>query len=302
MTFPRMMLAGAALTLLAAVPAAAESYAEMFPALANDPEMAEVNELLGDLDFRLGTVDLAEANAGLDLGQDYYFLGPLDSAYVLETLWDNPPGAPVLGMVFPTDRTPLHDGWGMVLEYEAMGYVSDEDAEGYDYAALLAEMQADTRSENKWRQDNGYEAIELVGWAEPPSYDRDGRKLYWAQELRFGDSAPNTVNYEIRALGRHGVLIMNMIASMDQLADVRAAAPDLLGMVAYDEGSRYTDFDPSVDKVAAVGIGGLIAGKVAAKAGLLAVALAFLKKGFILLLLPLFWLKNVFTGRKATSA
>lgn len=301
MKFSKMTFAGAALALLAALPAAADSYAEMFPELANDAEMADVNELLAGLDFRRGTVSLGEANASLDLGENYYFLGPVDAAYVLETLWENPPGAPVLGMVFPTDRTPLHDGWGMVLEYEAMGYVSDEDAVGYDYDALLTEMQVDTASQNDWRLENGYESIELVGWAEPPRYDQVGRKLYWAQELRFGDSAPNTVNYEIRALGRHGVLIMNMVASMDQIGDVRAAAPDLLTMVAYDEGSRYSDFDPSMDKVAAVGIGGLIAGKVAAKAGLLAVALAFLKKGFILLLLPLFWLKNMFT-RKPTSA
>ena len=42
-------------------------------------------------------------------------------------------------------------------------------------------------------------------------------------------------------------------------------------------GNTYADFNPSIDKVAAYGIGALIAGKVAAKAGLL--------KGLIALLL-----------------
>ena len=42
---------------------------------------------------------------------------------------------------------------------------------------------------------------------------------------------------------------------------------------------------PSADKVAAYGIGGLIAGKAMAKAGILAIALAFLKKGWILVVL-----------------
>ncbi len=41
-------------------------------------------------------------------------------------------------------------------------------------------------------------------------------------------------------------------------------------MVAFEEGSRYVDFDPDVDQVAAYGIGALVAGKLAAKAGLLA--------------------------------
>jgi uncharacterized membrane-anchored protein len=44
---------------------------------------------------------------------------------------------------------------------------------------------------------------------------------------------------------------------------------------------------PGADKVAAYGIGGLIAGKVLSKAGLFALALAFLKKGWILVVLAL---------------
>lgn len=72
-------------------------------------------------------------------------------------------------------------------------------------------------------------------------------------------------------------------------------------MVSFTEGNRYADYVPGVDTMAAVGIGGLIAGKVAAKAGLLIVLLAFLKKGFILLLLPLFWLKNKFFGKRTGS-
>ena len=52
--------------------------------------------------------------------------------------------------------------------------------------------------------------------------------------------------------------------------------------------------DPGTDTVAAVGIGGLIAAKVAANTGILVVLLAFPKKGFVLLLPPLFRLKNLF--------
>ncbi|MCB1742863.1 MAG: DUF2167 domain-containing protein, partial [Gammaproteobacteria bacterium] len=51
-----------------------------------------------------------------------------------------------------------------------------------------------------------------------------------------------------------------------------------LAMAEFDQGSRYEDFDPSLDKVAAYGIGALVAGKMAAKTGLLAAAIVFLKK------------------------
>ena len=93
-----------------------------------------------------------------------------------------------------------------------------------------------------------------------------------------------------------------MDSALQHIADqVRAAAPDLLAMTEFTEGNRYSDFKPGVDKVAAVGIGGLIAGKVLAKTGLLVMLMAFLKKGFILLLLPLFWLKSAIFGRGKES-
>jgi uncharacterized membrane-anchored protein len=123
-------------------------------------------------------------------------------------------------------------------------------------------------------------------------YDATSRKLYWAKELSFENQPENTLNYNIRALGRKGVLVINFIARIGQLDEVRAATPAVLAMTNFTPGNTYSDFDPSIDTVAKVGIGGLIAGKVLAKTGLIAVALIFLKKFGILLLLPLLGLKK----------
>lgn len=54
-------------------------------------------------------------------------------------------------------------------------------------------------------------------------------------------------------------------------------------MAAFNEGHRYEDFDSSVDKVAAYGIGALVADKVATKTGILAGLLIFLKKFGVLI-------------------
>jgi uncharacterized membrane-anchored protein len=51
-----------------------------------------------------------------------------------------------------------------------------------------------------------------------------------------------------------------------------------------------------MDTVAAVGIGGLIAGKIAAKAGMLALGLVFIKKFFFLVLVPVLWLGRNIKG------
>jgi len=179
---------------------------------------------------------------------------------------------------------------------------SDEDASKTDYDEILQGMQADTEESNKWRAENGYESVDLIGWAETPYYDQEKRVLYWAKELRFGENPEHQLNFNIRVLGRKGVLVQNFVARMDQIERVKADLPAVIEMTSFNEGNQYADFDPSIDKVAAVGIGGLVAGKVLAKTGFLAIALVFLKKGGFLLLLPLFWLKNLFTKRKDKSA
>ncbi|HEX8423074.1 MAG TPA: DUF2167 domain-containing protein, partial [Pyrinomonadaceae bacterium] len=65
---------------------------------------------------------------------------------------------------------------------------------------------------------------------------------------------------------------------------------------------RYADFSSGTDKVAAYGIGALIAGKVAAKVGLFKLALGFIlagKKFILLALIPVAGLVKKFFGGKS---
>lgn len=295
----RSMIFSAVAVAMVASPGFSKSLDEMFPGFSEQLP-AEVLALINDLDFQTGNVTIDNGRVALALTEDYYFLGPKDANHVLTEVWGNPNSPETLGMIFPASASPLHDTWGLEISYEDIGYVSDEDAAGYDYNALLKEMRRDIKSENAWRKESGYPQIELVGWAEPPRYDQAARKLYWAKELKFEGDETNTLNYNIRALGREGVLVMNFIATMDQLPNVMDAAPDVLALANFTPGNTYADFNPSVDKVAAVGIGGLIAGKVLAKSGFLAVALIFLKKFWFLALLPLIWLKKLVFRNKST--
>lgn len=296
----RAILASVLICLLFSAPANARSFAEMFPEYA-DLEAGEARDFLESLDYRQGRIPLSGGFAELQVPEGYYYLGPEHAEKVLTEAWGNPPDdTPPLGMIFPAGLTPIHDGgWAVTITWDPIGYVSDADANEIDYADLLAEMQSDTRDENAWRQENGYETIELIGWAAPPHYDAAARRLHWAKELKFGTDEVHTLNYNMRILGRKGVLVMNFIADMAVLAEVQKALPDVLALASFTEGSRYADFDASIDEVAAVGIGGLIAGKVLAKAGLLATALLFLKKFWILGVLALGGLWRFLTGRRS---
>ena len=76
--------------------------------------------------------------------------------------------------------------------------------------------------------------------------------------------------YEVRVLGRKGVLSLNAVANMAQLPQVKTDMERVMTQVEFTTGNTYTDFNPDIDQVAAYGIGALVAGKLAAKAGLLA--------------------------------
>src|SRR5690606_15524591 len=82
--------------------------------------------------------------------------------------------------------------------------------------------------------------------------------------------------YAIRVLGRKGVLELNAVAGMSQLATVRGEMQRVLPLAEFKTGQSYADFNPDVDEVAAYGIGGLIAGKALAKVGFFAAALKIL--------------------------
>ncbi len=250
--------------------------------------IAWARQLWDSLDRQQGIIKLPNGVATLNVPENFYYLNPNDAEKILVEVWGNPPGAGAntLGMLFPIEGTPFDsDNWGVSIEYIEDGYVSDSDADEIDYDDLLANMQESTRNENKARAEQGYEPIELVGWAANPFYDKQSHKLHWAQELKFGNQSPNTLNYNIRVLGRKGILLLNFIAGMEQKEIIDSKLDTVLALAEFDEGSRYEDFDPSIDKVAAYGLGALVAGKVIAKTGFLAAALIFLKKFGVLIVI-----------------
>ena len=234
---------------------------------------------MASLSPRTGDVKLPNGIVTLHLGSAYYYLAPADAERVLVEAWGNPPGNETQGMIFPAGAQPTDaDTWGIVLTYVEDGYVDDADAAEIDYAELLQQMQADTADMNAQRKADGFPAMQLVGWAEPPRYDAQRKALHWAKVLRIEGASEDTLNYNVRTLGRRGVLEMNFVAGVAQLPQIKGSIDSVLAVPEYDPGHRYADFDPEVDEVAAYGLGAIVAGKVASKLGLLAGGLLLLKK------------------------
>ncbi len=263
----------------------AQDYA---PSPEEQAYLEEMQKVMESLNPQTGEIVLGGDLVTLSVPEEFYFLSADDAETVLVDMWGNPPGQEVLGMLFPASFTPLdYDSWAVTIQYSDDGHVSDHDAIDIDYDELLEEMQDEARAANSDRIDEGYESIEIVGWAEPPHYVASSRKMYWAKEIQFGEMEETTLNYEIRALGRTGVLSMTFIAPTSQLDAINQSREAVLAMAEFNEGRRYEDFDSNIDKVAAYGVGALVAGKVAAKTGVLAGALLLLKKVGIFILIGL---------------
>jgi len=269
----------------------AKPFKEMFPGLEYSDQKTQ--QFVEGLDYKDGINPLTVGGVQLNIPKGFYYLSADHARRVVVDAWGNPPatGENILGMILPSSKSPIEDTWGAIITFDEDGYVSDEDAAKINYSDLLKEMQTSIAQDSEERVKQGFGSIRLVGWASPPYYDPATHKLHWAKELEFDGSAQHTLNYDVRALGRKGVLKMNFVAGMQQLTEIKGVIPAVMGMPEFVVGSRYEDYVPGTDKVAAYGLGALIAGKLASKAGLLVLALAFLKKGWILIVLAIggFW-------------
>jgi uncharacterized membrane-anchored protein len=257
----------------------------------DDPKTPEVDsaQMMVDkfesaLNYQTGEITIGDNLAKIKVPAGFKFLDAKDAKKVVYDLWGNPSenADKLYGMLIPDKmKATSSDCWAFIIQYDDMGYVKDDDADKINYTDMLKQLQEGEVEENKERVKAGYQAVHMVGWAEQPYYDKERKVLHWAKEIDFEGSPEHTLNYNVRVLGRKGVMVLNAVGGIGQLAEIKQTISGVLGSVEYNQGNRYTDFNPSMDNVAAVGIGGLVAGKVLAKVGFFAVIAKFGKLIFL---------------------
>ena len=249
-------------------------------AIAQEIDSAKllIDSIESQFTYQTGEIKIGDDIGTLNVPKGFRYLDPAQSKKVIHDLWGNPGGDGTYGMLVPEDKGVLaSDGWAFIITYDASGHIKDDDADEIDYDEMLTSIQEGEAEENAARAKEGYEPIHLVGWASKPYYDSEKKVLHWAKELQFGESEEHTLNYDVRVLGRKGQLELQAVASINQLATVQENIPAVLTAFTYADGNKYADFDPEIDEVAAWTIGGLVAGKVLAKAGFFALILKNIK-------------------------
>lgn len=262
-------------------------------------KLLDFEKIEASMKYEHGKIPFVTQKATLNVPKGFKFLDAKQTQYVLKDLWGNPEDTSILGALLPENNgVTFSNSWMFVITYQEDGHVEDDDANDINYDDLLKEMKKDTNEANTERKKAGYPAITLVGWASKPYYDNNLKVLHWAKELRFGNDKESTLNYDLRVLGRTGMFNVSAVAAINQLNEVKTTIPSVINSIQFNEGSKYSDFDSSTDNVAAWTIGGLVAGKVLAKAGFFAVIAKFGKAIILAIIAAFAGIKKFLFGKK----
>ena len=203
------------------------------------------------------------------------------------------------------------EGYAIYVQYKNEGYVTIEDWKEVKPNELITEMR---NIQKQWAEDSkkqGVNYAERIEWIYEPDFNEQDNFVNYSYEVFWNgeNKKYKTMQTNSIVLGRKGYIELSFVkkifpdttnAEMKEFANF---AKEFTADVIYKDGSKHTDYK-SGDKIAALGIGGLVAGtlgvKVLAKAGILAKFLPLLAKFWWIIIAPIVAIFG-FAGKKNSS-
>jgi uncharacterized membrane-anchored protein len=259
----------------------------------DDPQVARSRQLYDSIRWQTGPcVANIGNNAQINVPAGYQYTGR-EGAQTWFELTQNPPDSSTLGVLMPESGE-----WFMIFDFDASGYVKDDDKDKLDAGAILDSVKQGTQQSNQERARHGWAPLEITGWEQPPHYDALTHNLEWA--IRATSEGEQILNHNPRILGRRGVMSVNLVVDPAQLTATLPTTKKVLEGFQYVAGERYAEWRTG-DKIAEYGLAGLVAGGTAAvllKTGLLG---KFLKPIIIGGAALFGWLGKVLFGRRSRA-
>jgi uncharacterized membrane-anchored protein len=266
-----MVVAAAAIMCAGVVPGSVSAQEEQL-----SPEQQQMLERFASIQWTEGpTTARIGTMAEIQIPAGYQFTSANGAQTLLE-LYGNPRDPGILGAIVP-----MAEGasWTLIFKFDDIGYVKDADKESIDAEEILSSFQAGLPDMNEARRAVGAAECSGISWMEKPFYDPQTNNLTWALRLGFNDG--DSVNYDIRILGRRGVMEATLLDSPETYAKSIPDVKQVLTGFAFTSGEKYSEWQQG-DKIAAYGLTGLVAGgglAMAAKTGLLGKLGVLLAKG-----------------------
>ena len=182
-------------------------------------------------------------------------------------------------------------GYSIYIDYLNDGYISLEDWKDVDSKNFLEEMNS-----------NADKTINGISWVFEPKIN-ENKNVTYSYKINWEDGN-KTLETKILVLGRkgyHDIAVVKKITDDFDAKEFEEFALEFANTINFKEGFRHSDYK-SGDKVAALTIGGLVAGslgvKTLAKAGVLAKILPFLIKFWWVILAPIVGLIGIWSKNK----
>lgn len=208
-----------------------------------------------------GTEAKLGGEAQVKIPEGYMFTGRAGSQTLMK-LYGNLLTNMEQGYIEPEEE---NANWYMVFEYENSGHVKDDDKDDLDADALLKSFKESDVAENAERAKMGLPALNTVGWLVPPYYNENTHNLEWA--LLLESEGQKVVNFNIRLLGREGIMHVTVVTGADEFDKIKDKVPAVLSGFSFNPGRTYAEYQEG-DKLADYGLMALLG--VGATVGILA--------------------------------
>jgi uncharacterized membrane-anchored protein len=229
--------------------------------------------------------------AQIKVPEKYIFAGGEDTQLLMEAM-QNPVSGRELGFLAP-EKAP----WFIVFEFDATGYIRDDEKGSLDAAAMLESIKTGNEEGNKERAKRGWPKLEIMGWEQPPHYDEKSNNLEWA--IRGQSEGRPVVNFNTRILGRGGVMRVTLVTGPEGLAAILPQYKTALADFNYNSGHKYAEYRQG-DKLATYGLSALVVGGATAAAVKSGAFKWLWKFGGVAVLAALGFVKKLF-GRRKTN-
>ena len=207
-------------------------------------------------------------------------------------------------MIFSGDQT-------IYVRYKDGGYVTIDDWKSIKPENLISEMRQIQEAWKDQLKEEGRNYVEELNWIYKPTFDSEKNTVHVSYEGTWNGKKGRykTMQTNSIVLGRNGYLDISFVTSItnettkEEQQQIANFAKDFTDGINFLEGSKHADYK-SGDKVAALGVGGLVAGtlgvKALAKVGFLAKITPFLIKFWWIILAPIVAMAGIFNKQKKT--
>ena len=243
------------------------------------------------LNWKDGPIDISfeQANSTISFNSEFTVLEGEDARQIM--YWTN--GIEFLDIeIYASNNA---KDYHYTFSYVDSGYVEIDDWKNIDSEKFLEEMNENSQKNNPERTKNNMSTIDKINWNKKPTLDRSKNAVYYSFKLDWSDGT-STMNATSILLGRRGYTDVTYSSWPDNYDN-----NDLVKISEihnFNDEQQYKDWK-SGDKVAAVGIGALLAATLGVKAlkpGLLVGLALLLKKFWFIILLPLAFIGKLFSS------